>query len=328
MVRIALTVPDYEQNYDDLTDRLAGMGYELVWMPRLIHSDDELIKAVAGFDGVIAGSEPWTAAAIEGVKDTVRIIARNGVGYDKVDIPAATRAGVAVTNTPGKMKVAVAEQALSFILCLTRKTIQFDNEVRKGDWRLGVTGEFTGKTLGLVGFGAIGKAFAKLVRGFDLRILAYDVAGDKRVAAELGVELTGLDELLRESDYVSIHCPLSDDTRGMVGAEFFNKMKNTAFFINTSRGGLVQEEELIKALKSGAIAGAGLDVFVSEPIEKDNELLGLSNTVLAPHVASGTKESMDNMMECCVENITAYFTGETPPNLLNPDAMKIKNHNV
>ena len=322
MKKIALTAPDFGQNYDELTVRLAGMGYELVWMPNLIHNETEIIKAIAGFDGVIAGSEPWTAAAIEGVKDTVKIIARNGVGFDKVDIPAATRAGVAVTNTPGKMSVAVAEQALSFILCLMRRTIHFDSDVRKGNWRLGITGEFTGKTLGLVGFGAIAQAFAKLVKGFDLRILAYDIFGDSQKAAELGAELTGLDELLRESDYISVHCPLNDDTRGMIGAEFFKKMKNTAFFINTARGGIIREDELITALKNGVIAGAGLDVFVEEPIEKDNGLLGLTNVVLAPHVASGTKESMHNMMECCVENIVACFEGKRPPNLLNPDIIK------
>jgi len=321
MKKIALTAPDFGQNYDELTVRLAGMGYELVWMPDLVHTDEGIIGAISGFDGVIAGGEPWTAGAIEGVKDSVKIIARHGVGYDKVDIPAATKAGIAITNTPGKMSVAVAEQALSFIMCLTRETIQYDSEIRKGNWYLSITRELTGKTLGLVGFGAIAKVLAKLVKGFDLRILAYDIVADEQKAAELSVELTELEKLLKESDYVSVHCPLTDETKSMIGADFFGKMKNTAYFINTSRGGLVRENELINALKNGEIAGAGLDVFEKEPVEKDNELLGMSNVVLAPHVASATKESMRNMVECCVDNITAYFAGKTPPDLLNPGVM-------
>jgi len=318
MKKIALTVPDFGQNYDDLIRELDNKGYKLVWMPGIEHTAEGIISALRGYDAVIAGGEPWSAEAIEGVRDTLKIIARHGVGYDKVDIPAATGAGIAVTNTPGKMSVAVAEQALSFMLSLTRQTARFDRDMRKGEWQLSITNELTGKTLGLVGFGAIAKALVKLCAGFDLRILVYDIHIDENAVKELKVTPVELDELLKESDFVSLHLPLNEETQGMVDKEFLGKMKRTAFLINNSRGGLITEPVLIDALKNGEIAGVGLDVYETQPLPHDSELFGMDNVVLAPFVGSATRESMARMIACSVENVTQFFDGKTPPNILNP----------
>jgi len=319
MKKIALTVPDFGQNYDQLMGELALKGYELVWMPGIEKTTEGLIKALRGYDAVIAGGEPWSAEVIAGVQDTLRIIARHGVGFDQVDIPAATGAGIAVTNTPGKMSISVAEQALAFMLSITRQTARFDREMRKGDWKLSLTNELTGKTLGLVGFGAIAKALTKLCTGFDLRVLAYDILIDENAVKELNVTPAGLDELLKESDFVSLHLPLNDETEGMVDKDFLSKMKSTAFLINNSRGGLIDEPALIEALKNGEIAGAGLDVYETQPLPQDSELLGMENVVLAPFVGSASRESMARMVACSLENVIALFNGETPPNILNPE---------
>ncbi len=265
---------------------------------------------------------------------SLRIISQYAVGYDNIDVECATKHGVYVTNTPGVLADATADLTWALILAVSRRIVEADKVVRSGEWYKTGTGwhpmymlgmEVTGKTLGIIGLGRIGREVARRAKGFKMKVLYYK---RRRLAPEeekeLGVEYRSLEDLLKESDIVTIHVPLTEETRGLIGERELRMMKDTAILVNTSRGPVVDEEALIKALTKGWIAGAGLDVFNQEPLPPDHPLTKLDNVVLAPHIGSATWETRTRMAEKAVENLIAFAEGRVPPDLVNPEVVKVR----
>jgi glyoxylate reductase len=259
-------------------------------------------------------------------KGHLKIVANVAVGYDNIDVPAATEAGVMVTNTPGVLTETTADFAWTLLMAVARRVTEGDAFLRRGEFHgwgiMMLLGEDVHhKTLGLVGFGRIGQAMAKRAGGFDMRILYYDpVVQADDIAAQLGAERVDLDTLLRESDFVSVHTPLTPETRHLIGAEQLRMMKSTAYLINTSRGPVVDEAALAEALHAGEIRGAALDVFELEP-DVNPDLLRQPNTVLTPHIASASRETRTKMATVAAENVIAALSGERPPTIVNPEVL-------
>jgi len=254
----------------------------------------------------------------------VKLVAQHAVGYDNIDLIAATRHRVAVTNTPGVLTQATAELTWALILAVTRKIVQADSFTRQGRFRawdaMGFLGmELAGKTLGIVGAGRIGSRVGHTGACMGMRVLYHDL-GDCESLDEAGGRRVGLPELLRESDVVSVHLPLNDSTRGMFSCQMIRKMKVGAFLVNTSRGPVVDEEALVTALREGRLAGAGLDVYEREP-EIHPGLLEMDNVVLLPHIGSATREARGAMSRAVAENVIAFMKGQKPLNILNPEVL-------
>jgi glyoxylate reductase len=259
----------------------------------------------------------------------LKIVAQMAVGFDNIDIPEATKRGIYVTNTPEVLTDTTADFAWALLLAVARRVVEADKYVRSGQWKVGwhpmmLQGrDVHGATLGIIGAGRIGFAVAKRATGFDMKILFYDVVPRPEME-KLGAKKVDMDTLLRESDFVSIHVPLMKETYHLINEEKLKLMKKTAYLINNSRGPVVDEKALYKALKEGRIAGAALDVFEQEPTPLDNPLLKLDNVVVAPHISSASYETRSRMAEMVAENLVAFFNGEKPPNLVNPEVMKIR----
>jgi len=282
------------------------------------------VKGKAGLVSLL--TERIDADLLEAGKD-LRIVANVAVGFDNIDVPACTARGVAVTNTPGVLDETTADLAWTLMMAVARRLGEGEALIRSGQWKkwnfdqlLGT--DVWGKTLGIVGFGRIGKAVARRAVGFGMKVI---YSNTKRVSAEIEAGLKAdyrkLDELLAEADFVSIHVPLIENTRRLFGAEQFQKMKRTAFLVNTSRGLVVDEAALVDALETGAIAGAGLDVYEKEPAVHRGLLR--ANVALAPHLGSASVETRTKMACMAAENIAAFFAGKQPPNLLNPEALRV-----
>jgi len=263
----------------------------------------------------------------------LRIIAQYAVGYNNIDIDCATKLGIYVTNTPGVLTEATAELAWTLLMATARRIVLADHFVRFGEWwrlktawhphmLLGI--ELKGKTLGIIGFGRIGRRVAEFGKAFGMRVIYYDVYRNEKAEEELGVEYKPLEELLRESDFVSIHVPLTKETYHMIGEKELKMMKPTAIIINTARGPVIDTQALVKALKEGWIAGAGLDVFEQEPLPENHELTAFKNVVLAPHIGSATYEARRGMAELVAENLIAFAKGEIPPTLVNKEVVNVR----
>ncbi|MHA1616785.1 MAG: glyoxylate reductase [Candidatus Njordarchaeales archaeon] len=263
----------------------------------------------------------------------LRIIAQYAVGYDNIDIEACTKRGIYVTNTPGVLTEAVADLTWALILAITRRIVEADKFVRSGEWERTRTGwhptmmlgmELNGKILGIIGMGRIGSAVARRAKYFGMKVIYYDKQRKEDIEKEIGAKFVELDELLRTADVVSIHVPLTPETRRMISERELKLMKRTAYLINTSRGPVVDEQALYKALKERWIAGAALDVFEKEPTPKDNPLLTLDNVVVTPHIGSATIETRTRMAEIVAENLIAFYRGKIPPTLVNHEVTKIR----
>jgi len=313
-----------ESKYDFFERLLKEKGYEV--KRSAVYDPQEIAETGRGFDVAIMGAaDNWTKSALNSLKDSLKLVARFGVGLDNIDIDAATEYGIYVANSVGANKESVAELAVTLMLSCTRRIVWLDGKLRSGTW-LGLprSRQLGGKTVGLVGFGAISKCVARMLKGFNTRILAYDVIEDKDTAKELGVTFCTLDELLAQSDFVSLHVPLNQKTHHLVSMDFLKKMKDSAILVNTSRGGVVNEEDLYTALTTGIIKAAGLDVFDKEPPEKDNRLFSLENVIVTPHVASSTEEAVANIANMCLENIDSYFETGVPKYCVNYRQIKAK----
>lgn len=255
-------------------------------------------------------------------------ISRTGAGVDNVDLEAATEKGVIVTSSLGVNTGSVMEHCLALMMSLFKRLPLMDREVRKNNFGIrykNIPSDLNGKTLGLVGFGRIGSLLARACNTiFDMRVLAFDEYLPEPVKAEYGdwVRFTGIDEVSREADVISVHIPMTADTKGMFDKAFFGKMKPSAFFINSSRGGVVNEADLIAALQGNVIAGAGLDVFEHEPIKPDSPLLALDNAILTPHTAALTSECVLRMAVSGAERVVDLFDGAAPVNVANPDVLQ------
>jgi glyoxylate reductase len=260
----------------------------------------------------------------------LKIVSQLAVGFDNIDIPEATKRGIYVTNTPEVLTDTTADFAWALLMALARRVIEADKYVRTGQWKVGwhpdmMAGrDIYNATIGVVGAGRIGYAVAKRATGFSMKILFYDVVPRPEIEKDFGAKKVDLDTLLRESDFVSIHVPLMKETQHLINEQKLKLMKKTAYLINNSRGPVVDEKALYKALKEGWIAGAGLDVFEQEPTPADNPLLKLDNVAVAPHISSASIETRSKMGEMVAENLVAFFEGKKPPNLLNADVMKVR----
>ncbi|MDR5683617.1 MAG: glyoxylate reductase [Armatimonadota bacterium] len=256
----------------------------------------------------------------------LRVVSNVAVGYDNVDVPAATRRGIVVTNTPGVLTETTADFAWALLMAAARRVPEADRYVRSGRWTswqptLLLGHDVHGRTLGLVGLGRIGSAVARRAAGFRMRVLYHSRSRRRDLEAELGIEYRQLDELLRESDFVSLHTPLTPQTRHLIGRERLALMKPTAILVNTARGPVVDEQALYEALSQRRIAAAGLDVFETEPLPPHSPLCSLDNVVLAPHIASATHATRARMAELAAENCVAVLTGRRPPNPVNPEVL-------
>ena len=278
----------------------------------------ELTPLLQSVDGVIAGLDEIKAAVIEACP-RLKIIARYGVGVDRVDVAAATRHGTVVTNTPGANAVAVAELAIGLMLALGRNLCRADQATRRGEWPRYSGIGLRGKTVGLVGFGSIGREVAARLQTFGCRLLAADPYLRPETLAGSGVSLVALDALLASADIVSLHTVLTPATAGMADERFLRQMKPGAFLVNTARGELIDEAALQQALESGHLRGAALDCFRQEPPGPDHPLLQLPQVIATPHTGSHTDEAMNTMGRMSLEACLAALRGERPPHVVNPE---------
>lgn len=280
-------------------------------------SEDELIKALEGYDAAIVGVEKMTANVIRAAKQ-LRVIAKHGAGVDNIDVKAATKRGIVVTSAPGTNSEAVADLTFGLFLSLARRIPFADRSVRNGEWPRLVGFELFRKVLGIVGLGEIGKRVAKRARGFDMKVVAYDLVEDRAFAEEWGVTYLPLEELLSQSDFVSIHVPSLPSTRKMIGEKELRRMKKEAFLVNISRGDIVDEEALCRVLQEKRIQGAALDVFSTEP-PVGSPLLNLGNVVLTPHMGAYTYEALRETGMICAKGIVDFFEGRRPAQVVNPE---------
>jgi glyoxylate reductase len=307
-------------------DYLADLGreHELVVWPNKNISRSELLEQVRGADVIISLlTEQIDAEVIEAAGGQLKIIANYAVGYDNIDIEEATGRGIVVLNTPGVMAEAVGEHVIALSLALLRRIVEGDRYIRSGKFKgwepdVLVGSAIRGRTMGIIGMGRIGGWTAKLAKGLGMKVIYYSRSPDAEAEAETGAEYKTMDELLSEADVVSLNVPLTDETKGMIGASQLGQMKKTAILINTARGAVVIEADLIKALRDKTIAGAGLDVFETET-KINPQLFDLDNVVLTPHIASATHESREAMAKLVSQGIASTLKGQKPENIVNPE---------
>jgi len=288
---------------------------------------DVLLREVADVDGLLALLTDRIDEELLARAPRLRVVANYAVGFDNVDVAAATRRGVVVTNTPGVLTETVADFAMAMILAAARRLVEADRYTRSHRWRswqpmLFLGQDVHGATLGLVGLGRIGSAVARRARGFDMRILYYDVVRREDLEREMGIVYRPLEEVLRESDFISIHTPLTPETRHLIGREQLRMMKPTAVLVNTARGPIVDTMALYEALRDGVIWAAALDVFEVEPVPPDHPLLTLDNVTVAPHIASASVRTRTQMALMAAENLLAVLEGRRPPNPVNPEVLE------
>lgn len=300
-----------------------------VWEGELPPPREVLLEKVKGKDGLLSLLTDKVDAELMDTAGTLKVISNYAVGYDNIDVRAATERGIPVGNTPGVLTDTTADFAFTLLMAVARRVVEAVDYVRAGKWktwgpRLLLGQDVHGATLGLIGFGRIGQAMARRARGFDMRVLYYDIRRNEKAEAELGATFVDMDTLLRESDFVSIHTDLNETTYHLIDAEAFDKMKPTAILINTARGPIVDPQALAEALEKGKIAGAGLDVTEPEPINMDSPLLKFPNCVIAPHIASASVATRGLMARMAAENLLAGLRGERLPNCVNPEVYERK----
>jgi glyoxylate reductase len=289
-------------------------------------SRNEFLSRVKDKDGLICLLTEKINEEMLRAAPKLRIAANVAVGFDNIDVAACTKRGVVATNTPGVLDETTADFAWTLLMAVARRLGEGEALARSGNWKGWdldqlVGADVWGKTLGLVGFGRIGRAVARRAGGFQMRVVYTDaLRAPENVEQELEAEYRGINDLLAESDFVSVHVPLLRETRGLFDAAKFARMRRTAFLINTSRGPVVDEAALVHALESKTIAGAGLDVYENEPFIHPG--LKRPNVVLAPHIASASLETRTKMACMAAQNVTALFTGQRPQNVLNPEVLK------
>jgi glyoxylate reductase len=287
----------------------------------------EVLRRVSGKDALVCLlTEKIDSELLDAAGPNLRIVANVAVGFDNIDVPACTERNVAVTNTPGVLDETTADFAWTLLMAVARRLVEGDRLARSGAWTKWNLDQLCGtdvwgKTLGIIGFGRIGRAMARRAAGFRMRILYNSTTrAPADIEKELNAEYATRDEVLAQADFVSLHVPLNAATRGLMGPAELAKMKRTAFLINTTRGPVVQEAALVDTLERGLIAGAALDVFEHEPLIPDG--LRRDNVVLAPHLGSASVETRTRMAMIAVENAIAYFSGKRPPTILNPEALR------
>jgi glyoxylate reductase len=307
-------------------DLLRKECHVVVWPDALPPEREALLDNARGATAILCLlSDRIDAQVMDAAGGGLKVISNYAVGYDNIDVAEATRRRIPVGNTPGVLTEATADHAFALLMAAARRVAEGDRQARSGGWKtwepMGLLGsDVHGATLGIIGFGRIGQAMARRARGFDMRVLFYDPTHPQDKDANNGAVKAGLDELLFESDFVSLHAPLTEKTRGLMNAEAFGKMKPGAVLVNTARGGLVDQEALADALRSGTLGGAGLDVSDPEPLPMDHPLLQMENLVITPHIASASRSTREKMSLMAAENVIAGLRGERLPNCVNPEA--------
>jgi D-3-phosphoglycerate dehydrogenase len=286
-------------------------------------AEDELLELVRDAEAILTCFARVTPRVIES-GPRLRVIARYGVGVDNIAVDVATALEIPVTNVPSYCEHEVAEHALALLLALARRVVVFDRSVREGEWSL-ARGQpihrIAGTTLGIVGFGRIGTTLARKAQGLGMTVVVHQPQLAEADARAAGVEAVALDELARRADFVSLHVPLDEGTRHLVGREFLRALKPTAFLVNTARGGIVDREALLEALREGWIAGAALDVVEPEPLSPDDPLLALPNLIATPHVAYYSEESLVDLGRLAAESVAAVLDGRRPAAIVNPEVL-------
>jgi glyoxylate reductase len=297
-----------------------------VWPDELPPPREVLLAKVRGADGLLCLlTDRVDAELLDAAGPQLKVVSNYAVGYDNVDVAAATARGIPVGNTPGVLTETTADMAFALLMAAARRIVEGADYVRAGRWRtwgptLFLGHDVHGATLGIVGMGRIGQALARRAAGFDMRIIYFDPYCDPDKAPFVGVGLRcELDELLAESDFVSLHVPLTEDAHHLINAETLNKMKPTAVLVNTSRGPVVDPDALYDALQAGTIAYAALDVTDPEPLPADHKLLSLLNCLVVPHIASASHATRTRMAVMAAENLLAGLRGERLPNCVNPE---------
>ncbi|UZN22778.1 D-glycerate dehydrogenase [bacterium 3DAC] len=291
-------------------------------------SREELLRRVQGADAILSLlTDKIDKEVFDAAGENLKIVANYAVGYDNIDIDEATKRGIIVTNTPGVLTDTTADFGWALLMAIARRVVEADQYARSGQWKtwgpmLMLGTDVHGKTLGIIGFGRIGRTVAKRAKGFDMNVLYYDpIKADEETERQLNAKQADLDTLLKESDFIVICAKLTPENRHLLNKEAFQKMKNSAYLINIARGPIVDEEALVWALKNGEIKGAGLDVFEHEP-KIHPELIKMDNVVLTPHIGSASEETRGKMAQMAASSIVAVLTGKIPENIVNPEVLK------
>jgi glyoxylate reductase len=311
----------------DAVDRLRGEADVDVWPDELPPPRDVLLSAVRDIDGLLSLLTDTIDSELLDAAPKLRVVSNVAVGYDNIDVAAATARGVLVCNTPGVLTETTADFAFALLLAAARRLPEAERAVREGRWKTWhpsfmLGRDMHGATLGIVGLGKIGEAVARRARGFSMRVLYTNRDRRPDVEHELGAEFADLDTLLAESDFVSVHVPLTEETRRMFNDDAFRRMKPTAVFVNTARGGVVDEGALHRALETKQIAAAAIDVTATEPLPKHDPLLRLPNLLVTPHIASASVATRERMASIAVDNLLAALAGREPAHCVNPEARR------
>jgi glyoxylate reductase len=313
-------------------DQIRSVFPATVWENEEPPTQNEIIELAGSCTGLVTLLSDNIDSNVLNSLPNLKVIAQYAVGYDNIDIKEATRKGIVVTNTPGVLTETAADLTWALIMAASRRLAEADRYVRNGKWKVAwgpqmlLGRDIYGATLGIVGMGRIGSAVARRATGFSMKILYASRSRNKNtdlIEQQTGAIRTSLENLLRESDIITVHVPLTNETKKMIGRAEFNSMKTGSIFVNTSRGAVIDEDALADALESNKLGGAGLDVFVQEPISKKNRLLKMSNVVLAPHIGSASFATRNKMSLMCAKNLIAALSGKKIPNIVNPKALKI-----
>jgi D-3-phosphoglycerate dehydrogenase len=310
-ILITLTTKEKAQVDDLIVKSLVAKGYEVVTnYSNAMLDEEELIEKIKDVDGYIVGLEKVNERVFQAANN-LKVVCKFGVGTDNIDKRAAAKFGVKVANCPGLNSNSVAELVLGIMISLVREIPQLDAQMKQGNWVSSMGTELTGKTLGIIGMGNIGKRLIQLVQGFQMKILVYDVFQDHQFAQRYGVEFAPLKRVIQEGDFLSLHLPLTDDTRNLIDEAELKAMKKSAYLINTARGGIVNEDALYTALEKGELAGAAIDAFIHEPpfgspLVKNNRLIAL------PHIGAATYEATERIAYYAMGNVLNVLEGKDP----------------
>ncbi len=313
--------PLFEQLNAQAVDYAKTKDIEFVWVPQVPYDVEDVIANLNDADAGLIDVEPYGEPIFSRLNGRTKILIRFGVGFDKVDLKAATAHGLAIARTTGANKTGVAEMALTQILAAKRQLMINRKVVESGVWVKNVGRELIGARVGILGFGNIGICLAKLLQGFDCEILAYDTYHNEEAAAQYGVKWASMEEIFDTCDAISVHLPYTPETHHCIDAAMLGRMKKDAVIVCTARGHIIDEDALYDALVNNRIGGAGLDVFSTEPFPAGEKLIGLDNIILTPHVSSQTYESLFNVYKKAIDIMDDFFAGRElgRGDLLNPD---------